>query len=261
MITLSHLPIVENRLTLVMTILSRLRSRLSAQAAVGLYLGRAIAEISLIVIGILIAIQLDNYNEQRQEKEIERRYIVNLIEDLHFDIEYLDGWFNRFPKKMAGLEVARDYYHSGDPDAVDAQTLLPAIGIGGAGSRGGLLPHSAVFQELVSSGSIRLIQNDEIKSLILDYFAYKRFTETYAGNLRSEYASYVNGSLPYSPVETLTHKDIDVSIALRRYREPEFLALIHQEATFAHALNYSFELTVTDATALIQKLQDYLDTF
>jgi uncharacterized membrane protein YgaE (UPF0421/DUF939 family) len=46
------------------------------------YFKYAIGEIVLVVIGILIALQINNWNESRKEMEIEHRYFTNILSDL-----------------------------------------------------------------------------------------------------------------------------------------------------------------------------------
>ena len=53
------------------------------------YIRYAIGEIVLVVIGILIALQINNWNEERQLKESVNVYLNRLVEDLNNDIESL----------------------------------------------------------------------------------------------------------------------------------------------------------------------------
>ena len=46
------------------------------------YLLYAIGEIALVVIGILIALQINNWNEARKERKVEASILANLLEDL-----------------------------------------------------------------------------------------------------------------------------------------------------------------------------------
>ncbi len=51
----------------------------------GKYLKYAIGEIVLVVVGILIALQLNNLNERHKNKNLVNNYIENLIENLSMD--------------------------------------------------------------------------------------------------------------------------------------------------------------------------------
>ena len=53
------------------------------------YLVYAIGEILLVVLGILIALQVNNWNEARKESDLERQYLEELAENLSADINEL----------------------------------------------------------------------------------------------------------------------------------------------------------------------------
>ena len=59
------------------------------QNKTGKYLKYAIGEIVLVVIGILIALSINNWNENRKDISLKESYIENLIVDLNKDIENL----------------------------------------------------------------------------------------------------------------------------------------------------------------------------
>mgnify|MGYP000754820746 CR=1 FL=1 len=46
------------------------------------YLKYAIGEIVLVVVGILLALQINNWNELKKDKQLEKRYLKNLTEEL-----------------------------------------------------------------------------------------------------------------------------------------------------------------------------------
>ena len=54
------------------------------------YLKYAIGEILLVVIGILIALQINNWNDQRKLKQQEQTYYCKISEDLITDLENID---------------------------------------------------------------------------------------------------------------------------------------------------------------------------
>ena len=60
------------------------------------YLRYAIGEIVLVVIGILIAIQINNWNEDYKSKKKERGYLINLQQDLKADSLRLSELKNDF---------------------------------------------------------------------------------------------------------------------------------------------------------------------
>ncbi len=63
----------------------RIRKKLIEQSKVRNYFFYAIGEIFLVVIGILIALQINNWNEVRKEKINQRSVLSNLLQDLKSD--------------------------------------------------------------------------------------------------------------------------------------------------------------------------------
>ncbi len=63
----------------------KIRQRLLSESKFSKYLLYAIGEIILVVIGILIALQINNWNEERKNFALVESYTENLIEDLVSD--------------------------------------------------------------------------------------------------------------------------------------------------------------------------------
>jgi len=70
-----------------LTFFRRIRKGLLASGATSKYLLYAIGEIALVVIGILIALQINNWNEDRKKVDTIKVYLQNLAEDLENDLE------------------------------------------------------------------------------------------------------------------------------------------------------------------------------
>ena len=54
------------------------------------YLRYAIGEIILVVIGILIALQINNWNEERKKKQVERNTLLDIKADIQHNIKNLE---------------------------------------------------------------------------------------------------------------------------------------------------------------------------
>ena len=55
----------------------------------------AIGEILLVMIGILLALQVNNWNGKRIAREIEKGQLMNLVEDLKLDSLHFDSTLKR----------------------------------------------------------------------------------------------------------------------------------------------------------------------
>jgi hypothetical protein len=241
-------------------VFSKLRAALFDATRMRGYVVYAAGEVILIVLGILIAIQLDTAQQLRQERRLEQAYIENLLEDVRFDITRSEVWFSRFDGKVNGLLLAKDFYF-GDEEPEDLSEFLSAVGKGGSGSRGAVLAITATYAELISTGNLRYIRDNAVKNEILDYHTYKDFIEQYMSNLRSEYAPYTNSGRPYSPRGGLAEDTRDVPVALARFKRPEFLELVNQELTYAYSADSVMRVHRDQAEDMVVKLESYLATF
>ena len=68
-----------------------IRQNLLSEGKTGKYLKYAFGEILLVVIGILIALQINNWNEQRKENVLETKLKSELIEEFEKDLTQLES--------------------------------------------------------------------------------------------------------------------------------------------------------------------------
>jgi len=66
-------------------LLRQIRRKLLMNNKITTYLLYAIGEIFLVVIGILIAVQIDDWNKRREEQKQQRKYYEDILVDLRKD--------------------------------------------------------------------------------------------------------------------------------------------------------------------------------
>src|SRR6056300_1437527 len=64
----------------------KIRQNLLMENKTGKYLKYAIGEIALVVIGILIALSINNWNEDVKNKRMEISYLIRILNDIDNDI-------------------------------------------------------------------------------------------------------------------------------------------------------------------------------
>ncbi len=141
-----------------------LRRRLLTSNKFSKYLLYAVGEIILVVIGILIALQIDNWNEARKQRETEIHYLRNLKTDLLLNIDKLDRYIKWRNNEVGAATRVLEYFE-GKPltDLEDFQEHAVAVY--------GWQRYSHqinTFEELVNSGNLALISNESIKNGLLD---------------------------------------------------------------------------------------------
>ena len=80
------------------------------QGRLGNYLKYATGEIVLVVIGILIALQINNWNEQRKQQAKEQAYLRQLMDDLNGDRDHADFLINKFSSQRTAYNNYLDKF-------------------------------------------------------------------------------------------------------------------------------------------------------
>ena len=128
----------------------------------GKYFKYAIGEIVLVVIGILIALQINNFNEQRKDSEKEQVVLKQLKEDYETDLNQLRQKMDmRDEIVLSALNVLKviDY-----PDKIVRDSLI--INLAKIDNDPTFDP---IENDLISSGNLRLIKNEKLKRLLSNW--------------------------------------------------------------------------------------------
>jgi len=219
------------------------------------YLRYAIGEIVLVVIGILIAVSINNWNTNRANRQLERQYLSSMTEDLKFESDgYEISILNRFQSKVDALMLAKKYAY-GNHVVKDTLGFLEKVGFGGVFSIGGNYDNGSTYQELISTSNFKLIKSDSLKSEIISYYTIRVDVSQYANNLRTDYARYNNSLKPYNRDGKNVVDPLDIKRMLKRLKSEEFIDLINQELTFA----YSFKSRVEALNQMALKLEQDIE--
>lgn len=81
-------------------IFRKVRLKLLGEGNVNSYLLYALGEIALVVIGILIALQLDNWNEERKQNQQFKLALEKVYNELDVEVQTLDGFYERLREQV-----------------------------------------------------------------------------------------------------------------------------------------------------------------
>jgi len=190
----------------------------------GKYFKYAIGEILLVVIGILIALQINNWNEKRKEAELKQNYVVNLINDLQKDTLQLKQRVIVNEAYIKIIDSVQTYISDSQLTYKDlADSLIQRYNI--IGLRVTNTYNDNTFKVLVSSGNINIFKHEFIHELMeLNRFQLDELKTTEGnrdnyfdgfGNNRTLYM-YSNGFLNPELMVSLT-SDHDHSAFLKFY--------------------------------------------
>ena len=149
----------------------RIRQRLVTENKVSKYILYAIGEIILVVIGILIALQINNQNDLRKTRDKEVHYLRNINTDLTINIQELDRYIET---RNQCIEAANTIIEHIEGKPIADIEEFNALGVPIYNWQK-FYQSNNTFQELLNSGNLALISNDSIKNMLLDIESlYKR---------------------------------------------------------------------------------------
>ena len=130
-----------------------LRLRVLSANKFSKYLLYAIGEVVLVVIGILIAVQINNWNENRKIGDIRTTIYQNLLEDLRSDSNYIDEKIEELNIGISAYDGYLDSYKAATlsmHDVLNNQNKLDFITTT-------LRFHNSTVTSLENTGEIKLI--------------------------------------------------------------------------------------------------------
>lgn len=164
-----------------------LRQSLLAQGRITRYLTYAVGEIVLVVIGILIALQVNTWNMARQDRKMETKYLAGLRADLQVDLVNLEAFIaDRGSKASSAMLLLKMQ----DPMTREEVQVMDSV-IWRVFAWRKFVPSTKTLDELIGSGSLSLIKNDSIKATMLDVAQKYSDIAVYIEHMRREYDYYL----------------------------------------------------------------------
>ena len=202
------------------------------------YLLYAIGEIALVVIGILIALQLNSWNSHRIERLDERSYLTRISSDLTLDLEIVDHILESMKEKGSRIENTRKILEQNVLMPHDSLFyLLERSTVMGTDLREDR--RKASFEEMISSGHLRYIQDIKLRESISLYYSMWDHWYNRVRNHRSDYRMLVFklGNLTHflGPEPEMRNLDVVDLNEILRVKE----LTNHFERELTHELNYT----------------------
>ena len=147
----------------------KIRYNLMEKNKTGKYFKYAIGEILLVVLGILIALQINNWNEKRLEANQEKITLSNLNEEFRDNLSDLDSINTKLSNTIDTMEHL--YSMFGAKESQYASKTLDSI-IGKIFTSPTWKPSEFVLNDLKNSGGLSKLNNKKLKKLL---FQWTRF--------------------------------------------------------------------------------------
>lgn len=199
---------------------------------------RLIAEFMVIVVGVLLALAVDQWRQDREDVTLEYEYAQRLLSDLRADVsEYdrlLNGPFVRKLEFLTALERGEI-----PTTSADAAGLLRDLE---QSTWGGIIATSdAAFREMQSTGRIGLLHDPGVRAALAEYYAFHGFLAERYYSSAGEYDRVAAEGIPGS-VRRSHHSDEQPSLAEVRsafeqlLREPGLSRAVNAELAYLGGL-------------------------
>jgi len=212
----------------------RIRQKLLEENRFSKYLIYALGEIILVVIGILIALQLNSWNEVKKENKEEQRILALLKEEVSRDISHLKALVKSGQQRAIEMDSLMISLANDSPNDTNWFLRLTYSSLG----REGYFKSSAgTYEESLASGSIKYIENETLRQKIFTYYSDVKlnYTDKNAQKIIYENLYPVFFTKIMATKEALQHAELPSrlkNIDLKALGEdPEFMAMIIQKRT------------------------------
>lgn len=148
-------------------------------------LSEVLIEILIIVFAITLSLLLERWRENAHERTIEKKFLTGLRQDLQADIRQLSADSASYENLLKGWMYMRG--KGINKQALDAdslkqygETLINGVEF---------IPNDSRFEALKSSGNLDVIEDDSLKSLVLDLYQNKlrllQMSNSYFSNFKT----------------------------------------------------------------------------
>ena len=190
------------------SIIRQLRRTLIAEGRLKRYLFYAFGEILLVVIGILIAIQVNNLNNRRLEKKQAGQIYTHIGEQIREDQEELvtakgvNSYFSSTYEVISGILAANDRTR------IDTLAYLTM----GLSQYSDFRRSSNIYQTLVNSGDIKLLKNinvtNSLQKLEMTYNHINKIEDIHWQGIINELSPVLRGVINYSTLQVVKPEEL-----------------------------------------------------
>lgn len=193
-----------------------------------------VAETLVVVLGIVIALGLDDFRTDRFERRLEVQYVERIQEDLKSDLSYIERvWKSRLKMKREALDSIAPVIRGQAPFPENTLEFLTSVSRGGVvGTTATGWYADATFQDLLATGNFRLIQDPDIRDNIADYYGLLENETRRVESRLSGYYMFVFSVMPGELRDNINLDSLErfgVDYALQRLLTDEFRNLLNQE--------------------------------
>jgi hypothetical protein len=193
----------------------QIRQNLLMENKTGKYFKYAIGEIILVVFGILIALQINNWNENRKNRIAEADYYCRILEDLELNEKLIDETSELISNKIRLCkELISDLNKIPNDRSIILNKFVVAV------RQDVFVPSNIAFEDITSSGQLKLLTDLKLKNRLIQH---STFLNNILNLLQENRNVIINRMSDFESMSEFGYQDIDY---LKRELDREHIALL-----------------------------------
>ena len=159
-------------------------------------LRQPVIEFLIVVIGIIAALSLDNWNNERLDRGRETEYLIRLKSDIESDLSEFALASQAVVEKRRDLELISRFARN--PEGIE-ENIVPFLEALINGNRLGFnIPRgkATTFSDLTNTGNLGLIRRADLRRSILDYYQQRTSSIRRIETRMTEYPGRAYGIIP-----------------------------------------------------------------
>ena len=133
----------------------------------GRYLKYALGEIILVVIGILIALQVNNWNESQKAKSTEETILIALLKEFEYNQEQLQTAIDINRENISSAAEIGKY--TGPLPTEFSEKTLSELMVGAFKFTAKYSPSSGTLLDIINSGKLSALKNQTLRSRLASF--------------------------------------------------------------------------------------------
>lgn len=217
----------------------KIRQNLLSEGKTGKYLKYAIGEIVLVVIGILIALSINNWNNNQQDKRTEQATLKALLSEFHDNRTSINNYLYDIKRLRTYGDTLKKLI---DPEITSLSAYNVHRLIGEVATTTRSIVSTDALEDARASGRLNLLNNAEVRQAISKWSSKLKYLQAeefdWAQEFSNHFAPYTNKWIQWENVDYILNKNDSIRYYESRFDKDPRLML--QQPEFENIMNIQY---------------------
>jgi hypothetical protein len=241
----------------------KIRQNLLSEGKIGKYFKYAVGEIVLVVIGILIALQINTWNGEKKNRAYELKMLAEVKSTLQNDIEYFEWMIERTHQVDSTINLLSE-------QIISKSTFIDSLYLNKQSKwnylrMGTIFRHNSGPYQAIQSSGIDKISNDSLRNNLINFydFIYPFYKELITGTGK-DYDNQMN-TLKSFRGKTEVLKNQDHYDYIQKYSEDllqnqKFITVLSEIQKRTEDTTYFYEDLIPQIQDLVNQISNEIKT-